>query len=95
MSTAIKFENISKQYRLGLVSTHTISHDLNRWWQTSIRGKEDPYLQIGEVNDRATKGTSDYIWALKDIDFEVQQGDVLGIIGKNGAGKLILLNIFS
>ena len=69
---AVKFENISKQYRLGLVSTHTISHDLNRWWQTSIRGKEDPYLQIGDVNDRATKGTSDYIWALKDIDFEVQ-----------------------
>ena len=57
MSTAIKFENISKQYRLGLVSTRTISHDLNRWWQVSVRGKEDPYLKIGEVNDRATKGT--------------------------------------
>ena len=87
MSTAIKFENISKQYRLGLVSTRTLSHDLNRWYQTAIRGKEDPYLKIGEVNDRATKGQSDYVWALKDIDFEVQQGDVLGIIGKNGAGK--------
>ena len=69
--TSIKFENISKQYRLGLVSTRTLSHDLNRWWQTSIRGKEDPYLKIGEVNDRATRGTSDYVWAFKDIDFEV------------------------
>lgn len=78
--TAIEFNNISKQYRLGLVSTRTISHDLNRWWAMNIRGKEDPYLKIGDTNDRSTKGESDYVWALRDIDFKVEQGDVLGII---------------
>ena len=94
MSTVIKVEDLSKQYRLGSIGTGSIKDDFKRW-RYNLVGKEDPFLTIGEENDRTTTSKSDYVWALKNINFDVQQGDVLGIVGRNGAGKSTLLKILS
>ena len=95
MSSVIQITNLSKIYPLGETGTGTISRDVERWYRMRIRGQEDPFLKIGETNVSSKKGVSNVVYSLRDINFEVQQGEAHGIIGKNGAEKSTLLKILS
>jgi lipopolysaccharide transport system ATP-binding protein len=88
LKTVISIKDLSKQYLLGSRGTGTFVHDFNRWILKKT-GKEDPYLKIGQSTNQQE------FWALKNVSFELNEGDILGVVGKNGAGKSTLLKLLS
>ena len=90
--TIIRVENVSKAYRLGQIGSGTLSDDIKVWW-AKARGKPNPLLKIGQEDHGNREG--EYLWALNDVSFTVDEGTVLGIIGRNGAGKSTVLKILS
>ena len=93
-NTVIKVEHVSKQYRLGVTNHGQLVKDLQSWWARA-RGKEDPNQHVDAAGQQNTAMSGDRFWALKDLSFEVRQGERLGIIGQNGAGKSTILKILS
>ncbi len=91
-SLVISVENVSKAYRLGQISSGTLSNDLKVWW-AKARHKPNPLLKIGQPMHGNVEG--EILWALREVSFTVEQGKVLGIIGRNGAGKSTILKILS
>jgi lipopolysaccharide transport system ATP-binding protein len=84
----IQAENISKLYRLGTIGTGSLRRDIQNWWLTRVLKKEDPYFKA-DAQDKS------YLWALKNVNFEIREGEAWGIIGRNGAGKSTFLKILS